>query len=1112
MKKQNKLALAIALALATGSLPIAAAQSVTDFQDAEYYKSTGLDLINAAEAYAAGYTGRGVTLGINDEPINFLSPEFSSKKDKDMKNLTNMVGYPMGVYDWSSLEHGTHVGGIAAASRNGIGMQGVAYEAEIAGTAGGLNYTRAGSFSDKSDLYDYYLTHPEIKVINNSWGGRSYLDLMGISTEVYQQFGEYYFQDSLKSSYAQIVAAAKQDKLLVFAAGNDGHDTPSLEPLLGYWDDAAAKNILNVTALDASNTRTDGKIVANQTNSNFMVYFSDLAKYAEDSTIAAPGYLILSANANYAADGKLDISDSGTSMAAPFVTGAGAVVQQAFPYMNAKQIGDVLLSTANSNIEYSRGMVTQLQDDTVNGVRTIGLSIYVLDDSLKSRTKAQLVEMYDQYIQNFIPNSDTATMLNEYNLWKKSGIVDVYYDVPWQELIGQGVLDVGSAVKGPGALNARRLTSSDISRSYTVNGTNQQQALYSVDTQGYDSVWSNDIKEIKAGYIAADSTEADLLARYNYYNTNWLSYTGTDRDKGKTTTKTMMDLYNQRVKDSGLAGLSVGLYKAGAGRLTLTGTNTYAGSSIAAGGTLAINGSVAGDAWSVKNTAAGTTGTISGSGTIKGNLYNHGIVQPSTAGNLTVNGSLTSDGVLGLATVADGQSSRQLVVGGAANINGSTLQSVTGSSYLPDKSYTFLTVAGGITGSLTNTTGRAFTGLLNVKNLNVGGTSGAVTLGIGNNIGSLNADQQWGYDNLSTLLANTQGDSAKQAQLGLLLGASTEAAGAGLTSAARTGSPDGAALTMSSLTAMNAIGARTMYLSTTGMTAGSSVSPARSDGDVTKESSIIPIDLGPTTSGWLKFSKSWESIGNSDTNGHGFATSFGFDHSIGNSWRLGEFVSYGDNSFAGTNSILKNKDYRLGIYGIREKGPSQIFLYFDAGRQNNDSKRYISAGASYMAESSYKSNTIELGGRYTYDTDYGKAQSWHRKPYGEIHVVHYNQDGYDETGAGVWNQSVGSGSSTYSAATVGFGLEKRMKNEEIEVHVGYKRVLSGSDPTYPVHWMDGGAEHIARGSGLDKNLLVVGVHAEQKQDDNWNLSGDIELEQGHSQQNIQASVMLKKIW
>ena len=89
--------------------------------------------------------------------------------------------------------------------------------------------------------------------------------------------------------------------------------------------------------------------------------------------------------------------------------------------------------------------------------------------------------------------------------------------------------------------------------------------------------------------------------------------------------------------------------------------------------------------------------------------------------------------------------------------------------------------------------------------------------------------------------------------------------------------------------------------------------------------------------------------------------------------------------------------------------------------------------------------------------------------------MRYSQDGYDETGAGVWNQSVGSGSSTYSAATVGLGLEKRMKKEEIEVHLGYKRVLSGSDPTYPVHWLDGGDEHIARGSGLDKNLLVLGA-------------------------------------
>jgi len=905
-----------------------------------------------------------------------------------------------------------------------------------------------------------------------------------------------------------MLLAGQQGKLLVFAAGNGGHPTPELQPLAVTAYPAMRTKLLSVTNLDAYNTRQDGKIAANQAQSNVMSWFSDLAKYVEDSTLAARGSSIFSANADYAWTGILDISMSGTSMAAPYVTGAGALVQQAFPYMSGKQIGDVLLSTANSNIEYSKGLVMQIQEDRDAQGQTINRqNIFVMDSSLKSLTQAELLAKCDEYMQG----QTSEYLLSVYSDAKTKGNISIYYDVPWQELIGQGVVDAGAAVRGPAALNARRLESSDISSSYTLSGTTGKQALYTIDTQDYDSTWSNDIKEIRAGLIAASGTEDDLVARYKYYDTNWLSYTGTDRDVAKATTRTMLDGYNAAVTASGLAGLHVGLYKAGAGTLTLAGTNTYAGSSIAAGGTLTIDGSVAGDAWSVKNTAAGTTGAISGAGTIKGNLYNHGSAYPSQSGNLTVNGTLTSDGAIGLATAADGQSSHQLRIDGAADINGSTLQRVNGSSYLPDKNYGFLS-AGSITGSLTNTVGSAFSGLLSIKNLAVSGTSGAVTLGMANNIGSLNENQQWTYDSLPNLLANTQGDSRKQAQLGLLLGASPEAAAAGLASAASSGTADTAAMTMSSLTSMNAIGARTMYLSTAASLQGGA-SPARSDDTVTTQSNIIPVDLGPTTSGWLKFSKSWEQIGDNAANGHGFATSFGFDRSAGHDWRLGGFFSYGDNSFASTGSSLKNKDYRLGIYGIREKGPRQTFLYFDLGRQNNDMKRYITAGDSYQADSSYKSKTIELGGRYTYDTDYGKAQSWHRKPYGELQVVHYNQDSYSESGAGIWNQSVGSGSSTYSAVTAGLGLEKKMKNEEIEVHLGYKRVLSGNDPTYPVHWLDGSDNgYELRGSGLDKNLLVFGIHAEQNQESGWHLSGDVELEKGHSQRNIQASVMLKKSW
>jgi len=731
--------LAIALALTAGA-PAAQAQTAADFQDAEYYASGGLDIINAADAYALGYTGKGITLGICDQPTNFLSPEFSLKKSSKLINSSRMEGGPDNVFAWNVLSHGTHVSGIAAADRNGIGMQGVAYEAEIAASCTGSVYNTAGMFMNRADLFDYYLAHPEIKVINNSWGLDVYLDHSIVDDASYQKK-----LSSIKNEqyFSNITSTAARDKLLVFAAGNNGHAEPAIEGTLSLLNSGAAGNILNVTALnrDPIVVRTAGTI---QASDSLMMVVSDMAKYVEDSTVAAPGSGILSANSNYTAAGQdIDAMKSGTSMAAPFVTGTGALVQQAFPYMDAKQIGDVLLSTANSNIVCKNGYVNTLQTDQDP---TTGTASYSIDIFSSGDDAAQAAVWAAAKKEVFEAGGYIISQVN------------LYYNTPLQEFVGQGVLDAGAAVRGPGALNARRLTSADISSSYTLSGTTANQALYSIDTQGYDSTWSNDIKEIRAGLIAPSGTEADLIARYNYYNTNWLSYTGSDRAGAKYATQVLMDLYNQRVKESGLAGLHVGLYKAGAGTLTLSGTNTYEGSSIAAGGTLAIDGSVAGDAWSVKNTAAGTTGAISGAGTIKGNLYNHGSAYPSQAGNLTVNGTLTSDGAIGLATAADGQSSHQLMIDGAANINGSTLQRVNGSSYLPDKNYGFLS-AGSITGSLTNTVGSAFSGLLSIKNLAVSGTSGAVTLGMANNIGNLSPNQQWTYDSLSNLLANTQNNN-----------------------------------------------------------------------------------------------------------------------------------------------------------------------------------------------------------------------------------------------------------------------------------------------------------------------------------------------------------------
>ncbi len=76
----NKSTRAIIIAAAVSllaSFPLYSA-SVEEFQTEEYYASN-LDLINVAEAYAKGYTGKGITIGINDAPVNFEHESFADK-------------------------------------------------------------------------------------------------------------------------------------------------------------------------------------------------------------------------------------------------------------------------------------------------------------------------------------------------------------------------------------------------------------------------------------------------------------------------------------------------------------------------------------------------------------------------------------------------------------------------------------------------------------------------------------------------------------------------------------------------------------------------------------------------------------------------------------------------------------------------------------------------------------------------------------------------------------------------------------------------------------------------------------------------------------------------
>ena len=315
MKTNKKLLSLIALSLLLAKPYNVFAASADSFRTDEY-KAMGenvLDLINAAGAYAQGYTGKGVTVGVTDVGIvNFSHTEFSGKTGSGVVfDGLESSDVPL---TWEAVYHPTHVAGIAAADKNGFGMHGgmhgVAYDADIASSSTIKHYYGDGFFESGSSFYDNYLTNPDIKIINNSWGDyNNYLSNVQ-NEEDFNEIIEYLQNDG---SVIEIEKAVNNDKLLVFSAGNDGKLAAGFENNLDVLtsDKAFNDNIITVTAAKA-NSFTKNDNGGFNVKSDAIAIFSNLAMYNEDTTLSAPGWYINSANADFAASGEYYYSEPGT--------------------------------------------------------------------------------------------------------------------------------------------------------------------------------------------------------------------------------------------------------------------------------------------------------------------------------------------------------------------------------------------------------------------------------------------------------------------------------------------------------------------------------------------------------------------------------------------------------------------------------------------------------------------------------------------------------------------------------------------------------------------------------------------------------------------------------
>ena len=438
------------LALFTAATIVNSQSTPSIFYTSEYFANWGLQYTYAADAWALGFTGKGVRLGIIDDPAQLSHPEFAGRIFAPiLQPPFPAPGYP------NPPAHATHVMGVAAAARDGIGIVGVAYDASLLN----IVVVPTPGYSVSSDAIKE-LVDNRVSVMNASVGP-DHIELLlgnGLPNPNYIEVGfQSYGKDGIIESYQTIKKLSNADVVMVFAAGNERNDQPraskvpsgvALFPLitpaksaLGYTDNAA--DAIYRVYSDAKGSKFDPIIpatwVGNQVpfselnNADFsdvagtliavtaadidqntgavtLADFSNQCGLTADWCITAPGVAIYSTIPmdKYAGGATW----SGTSMAAPFVAGAAAVLRQAFPYMTARQIIEVLLTTA-----------TEINNQNPESIRDFG----------------------------------------------------------------HGLINIGRAVKGPIEFGHPSL----------IPGNSSIFApIFAVDTKGYDSVWSNDISGI----------------------------------------------------------------------------------------------------------------------------------------------------------------------------------------------------------------------------------------------------------------------------------------------------------------------------------------------------------------------------------------------------------------------------------------------------------------------------------------------------------------------------------------------------------------------------------------------------------------------------------------
>ena len=300
--------------------------TTTNFDTAEFRRSDGPGFHGAVSAWEEGFTGDGEIIAIIDTGLDTDSPEFVGRVNSNSTDIESNRGVD------PEDDHGTNVALVAAGGRNDTGILGIAFDAEVLAVRAdvvdscGVDTPQDASlgclFNDSAiaDGIDLAV-NSGAAVVNISLGGGA----------------------ASRSVLDAVRRAANAGVVVVVSAGNSGDGTdPDIDPdqpdpFASSLQQAGNGNVIIVGSVDGN---------------------GDISGFANRAGDFASSYINARGEAICCVydDGEIFVETingdqfvtlfSGTSFAAPQVSGAVALLAQAFPNLTGQEIVEILLDTA----------------------------------------------------------------------------------------------------------------------------------------------------------------------------------------------------------------------------------------------------------------------------------------------------------------------------------------------------------------------------------------------------------------------------------------------------------------------------------------------------------------------------------------------------------------------------------------------------------------------------------------------------------------------------------------------------------------------------------------------------------------------------------------------